>query len=79
MKVMRSFSLQVGMVFRDSIPTRKLLMNFLITPHNFHLINQNGMIQSFPWTFKSRKSILNFFHLKVILKKNYELPKLLAE
>jgi len=30
------------------------------TPHNFHLTNQNGMIQSFLHTQKCRKPIKNF-------------------
>jgi len=34
------------------------------TPHNFHLINQNGTIPRFPSIYKSKEPISNFFLLK---------------
>jgi len=34
------------------------------TPHNFHLINQNGMIQSFSHIYKSREPISKYYFLK---------------
>jgi len=36
-------------------------------PHIFHLINQNGMSQSFPHIHKYRKTSSNLYFLKVIL------------
>jgi len=44
--------------------------NYLQTKiiHNFHLINQNGMTQSFPPTYKSREPISIFYLKKMIFK-----------
>jgi len=34
------------------------------TPHNFHLINQNGMISGFPSLYKSKEPIKKFYFKK---------------
>jgi len=49
---------------RKSITARKL--NFLVT----FLIDQNGIIQSFPCTYKFKKSISNFYFLRKWLFSN---------
>jgi len=54
---------------RDSIQTLQTK-----TPHNFHLINQNGMIQSFPCIYKSIESTSVF--LKEIFEELFLLPRL---
>jgi len=39
------------------------------TPHNFHLINQNGIIPSFLSLSLYKEPISNFYFKKMILKK----------